>query len=53
MELFYDDSKKIGIGLIFVGLVFYTFGIMFLLDRSMLAIGNISFIMGLVALIGP
>ena len=53
MELFYDDSKKIGIGLVVIGLIFYFFGIMFLLDRSLLAIGNISFIMGLVTLIGP
>ena len=39
--------------LLHIGLIFYFFGIMFLLDRSLLAIGNISFIMGLVTLIGP
>ena len=53
MDLFYDDSKKIGIGLMCVGLVFYALGVMFLLDRGLLAIGNIAFIMGLVAAIGP
>lgn len=53
MELFYDDSKKIGVGLIAIGLVFYFLGIIFFLDRGFLCIGNISFIMGLVSLVGP
>ena len=53
MELFYDDSKKIGVGLILIGLVFYFLGILFMLDRGFLCIGNLSFIMGLVVLVGP
>ena len=53
MDLFYDDSKKIGIGLIIVGLIFYSLGVIFFLDRGLLAIGNIAFIMGLVVAIGP
>jgi len=53
MELFYDDSMKIGVGLIAIGLVFYILGICFFLDRGFLCIGNLSFIMGLVALVGP
>lgn len=53
MELFYDDSKKIGVGLIIIGLVFYTLGILFFLDRGFLCIGNLSFIMGLVVVVGP
>ena len=53
MELFYDDSKKIGVGLAVIGLVFYFLGIVFFLDRGFLCIGNLSFIMGLVALVGP
>jgi len=53
MELFYDDSKKIGVGLIMIGLVFYMLGILFFLDRGFLCIGNLSFIMGLVVVVGP
>ena len=53
MELFYDDSKKIGIGLIIIGAVFYSLGIMFILERGLLALGNISFLMGIVVMIGP
>ena len=53
MELFYDDNKKIGIGLIVIGLVFYFLGMLFMLDRGFLAIGNLAFIMGMVILVGP
>ena len=53
MELFYDDSKKIGVGLIIIGLVFYFLGIMFFLDRGFLCIGNLALIMGLVVVVGP
>ena len=51
--MFYDDNKKIGIGLIILGLSCFVLGVMMFLDRGMLAIGNISFLMGLVALVGP
>ena len=53
MELFYDDNKKIGVGLVVIGLVFYFLGVIFFLDRGFLAIGNLAFIMGIVILIGP
>ena len=53
MELFYDDSMKIGVGLIAIGLIFYSLGICFFLDRGFLCIGNLSFLMGLVTLVGP
>ena len=53
MELFYDDTKKIGVVLICIGLVFYLLGIMFILDRGFLCIGNLAFIMGLVVVVGP
>ena len=33
---------EIGIGLIVVGMVFYSLGVLFLLDRGFLAIGNVS-----------
>lgn len=53
MELFYDDSKKIGVGLIIIGMVFYGLGIIFFLDRGFLCIGNLALIMGLVVVVGP
>ena len=53
MELFYDDTKKIGLGLIGIGLVFYGLGIVFFLDRGFLCIGNLAFIMGLIVVVGP
>ena len=53
MELFYDDTKKIGVGLICIGLTFYALGIVFFLDRGFLCIGNLAFIMGLVVVVGP
>ena len=51
--MFYDDNKKIGVGLIVLGLAFLVIGVMMFLDRGFLAIGNISFLMGMVALVGP
>ena len=51
--LFYDDSKKIGIALILLGLACMIIGVMMFLDRGFLNIGNFSFIMGLISLIGP
>ena len=51
--MFYDDNKKIGVGLIVLGLAFLIIGVMMFLDRGFLAIGNISFLMGMVALVGP
>ena len=53
MELFYDDSKKIGVGLIAIGLTFYFLGVVFFLDRGFLCIGNLAFLMGLVVVVGP
>ena len=53
MELFYDDSKKIGVGLIVIGMIFYTLGVMFMLDRGFLCIGNLALLMGLVVVVGP
>ena len=47
-----SDNQKIGIGLITMGLGFLMLGCLMLFDRAMLAIGNILFLTGLVALIG-
>ena len=51
--MFYEDSKKIGVGMIVIGLVFYVLGVVFLLDRGFLCIGNLSFILGVMALVNP
>lgn len=53
MELFYDDSMKIGVGLVMIGMVFYTLGVMFMLDRGFLCIGNLALLMGLFVVGGP
>ena len=50
--MFYEDSKSIGIGLILLGLFLYFLGVFLLLDRALLAIGNLSFLMGVIALVG-
>merc|ERR1711934_458444 len=48
-----DDKKKIGGGLTAFGLFFMFMGVMLLFDRSLLAMGNILFLSGVVLLIGP
>jgi len=48
----FDDNRKIGIGLILLGMVLYSFGVLLLLDRALLSMGNIAFLLGLVILIG-
>ena len=51
--MFYEDSKKIGVGMICLGLFFYTLGVFWFLDRGFLCIGNLSFFLGIIALVGP
>ena len=50
--MFYEDSKsiiniykyiEISIGLILIGLIMFIMGMVFLLDRGFLAIGNVTF----------
>ena len=43
----------IGVGLIFIGLACFVLSLMMFLDRGFLIIANFSFLMGVVALIGP
>ena len=43
----------IGVGLIVVGLACFALSLMMFLDRGFLVIANFSFLMGVVALIGP
>ena len=47
-----DDNKKIGVGLIVLGLGFVTLGVIMLFDRSMIAIGNVLFLVGLCITVG-
>merc|ERR1711939_1196522 len=47
-----DDKKKIGGGLTAFGLFFMFMGVMLLFDRSLLAMGNILFLSGVILLIG-
>ena len=51
--LIYEDSKKIGMGLIVIGFCCFIIGVTTFLNRGFLIIGNISFLMGITALIGP
>eukprot|EP00930_Biecheleria_cincta_P091810 TRINITY_DN81476_c0_g1_i1.p1 TRINITY_DN81476_c0_g1~~TRINITY_DN81476_c0_g1_i1.p1 ORF type:complete len:139 (-),score=25.96 TRINITY_DN81476_c0_g1_i1:293-709(-) len=48
-----DDNKKIGIGLCGIGVVFVMLGIFLFFDRTLLALGNVSFLIGLGLLLGP
>merc|ERR1711871_172076 len=47
-----DDKKKIGGGLTGFGLFFMFIGVMLFFDRSLLAMGNILFLSGVVLLVG-
>merc|ERR1719162_2553795 len=48
----FDDNKKIGIGCCGFGVLCLTMGIMFLFDRTLLALGNVAFLLGLSLLMG-
>merc|ERR1719162_745205 len=48
----FDDNKKIGIGCCGFGVLCLTMGIMFLFDRTLLALGNVAFLLGLALLMG-
>nr|ABO47888.1 hypothetical protein [Alexandrium fundyense] len=48
-----DDNKKIGIGLCGIGLICMTLGVCLLCERTFLALGNVSFLLGLGLLLGP
>ena len=42
-----DENQKIGVGLICLGLGFITLGVILFFDASLIAIGNILFLVGL------
>mmetsp|Transcript_81377 Transcript_81377/g.226638 ORF Transcript_81377/g.226638 Transcript_81377/m.226638 type:complete len:139 (-) Transcript_81377:190-606(-) len=48
----FDDNKKIGIALVGVGAICLTLGVFLLFDRTLLALGNVSFLIGLGLLLG-
>mmetsp|Transcript_13056 Transcript_13056/g.24013 ORF Transcript_13056/g.24013 Transcript_13056/m.24013 type:complete len:137 (+) Transcript_13056:109-519(+) len=47
-----DDNKKIGIGLCIVGVASMALGVCLFFDRTLLALGNVAFLMGLGILLG-
>mmetsp|Transcript_116760 Transcript_116760/g.183604 ORF Transcript_116760/g.183604 Transcript_116760/m.183604 type:complete len:138 (+) Transcript_116760:74-487(+) len=47
-----DENKKIGIGLCAIGVVCLVLGIFLLFDRTLLALGNVAFLLGLFVLLG-
>jgi len=48
----FDDNKKIGIGLCAMGLIMMFLGVFLLFDKTLLALGNASFLGGLCLLLG-
>ncbi|KAI8365288.1 vesicle transport protein [Radiomyces spectabilis] len=48
-----SDTQKIGVGLTAFGVFFMTLGVFMLFDVGLLAIGNLLFISGITAIIGP
>uniref|UniRef100_A0A7S3XAI1 Vesicle transport protein GOT1B n=1 Tax=Strombidinopsis acuminata TaxID=141414 RepID=A0A7S3XAI1_9SPIT len=48
-----DDNKKIGIGLCGIGLSCLLLGVFLFFDRTLLAIGNVAFLLGPSLLLGP
>ncbi|EFC48090.1 predicted protein [Naegleria gruberi] len=47
-----SDFQKIGIGLVLIGVLANLLGVLLFFDRGFIAIGNISFVFGIVLLIG-
>ena len=51
--MMYENSSTIGFVLISFGLISFGLSFMLFLDRSFLIIANVSFLMGIIALLGP
>ena len=47
-----SENSKVGIGLVVTGITLYIMGFIFLCDRTLLLLGNLCFLAGLVSLIG-
>mmetsp|Transcript_38222 Transcript_38222/g.87036 ORF Transcript_38222/g.87036 Transcript_38222/m.87036 type:complete len:146 (-) Transcript_38222:118-555(-) len=52
MDAFMGDTKKIGIGLTGMGLLFTFLGVMLFFDSGLLAVGNLLFLAGLFLILG-
>lgn len=48
----FTDNNKIGLFLVLAGISAYIFGIILFFDRSLLLLGNVCFLMGLISLVG-
>mmetsp|Transcript_16679 Transcript_16679/g.35836 ORF Transcript_16679/g.35836 Transcript_16679/m.35836 type:complete len:139 (-) Transcript_16679:145-561(-) len=48
----FDDNRKIGIGCCGIGVVCLVLGVMLFFDRTLLALGNVAFLLGLSLLMG-
>ena len=48
----FSDNNKIGLFLVLAGVSAYSFGVILFFDRSLLLLGNLCFIMGLISLVG-
>ena len=48
-----DDNRRIGLGLAGLGLLLMCLGVLMFFDRKLLILGNLTFIGGLVFLLGP
>lgn len=48
-----SDAQKIGMGLVSIGSILLVLGVLFFFDSGLLAMGNLLFVGGLIALIGP
>ena len=50
-ERMISDNNKIGIGLVITGMTLYFMGLFFLFDRTLLLLGNLCFLGGLVSIL--
>mmetsp|Transcript_26715 Transcript_26715/g.48125 ORF Transcript_26715/g.48125 Transcript_26715/m.48125 type:complete len:127 (-) Transcript_26715:3824-4204(-) len=46
------DKKKVGVGLMLLGISLYVLGLVFLIDRFFLVLGNLSFLAGMSSFVG-
>jgi hypothetical protein len=46
------DKKKVGVGLMLLGISLYGLGLVFLVDRLFLVLGNVSFLCGMSSVVG-
>ena len=49
----FDENRKLGIGLCLLGVLCFFLGVIFIFDRTLLSLANLSFLAGLSFLLGP